>query len=169
MVLTAGCMHLCPGKCWHWTDPADGMQCRLYGSNICGEGGEYETLALGGPLFRHAAIHLDAWDVRLHSPDSVAPVGVLHPVDFYLIPTPGCAHTHQAEAAARTPDEEATQGVSSSLAGVITVPPDFWAAPMRRGQPADARPAGGSALTARCDGLGVRMAWPCLMEANLVS
>lgn len=26
--------------------------CRLYGSNVCGEGGEYETLTLDCPLFK---------------------------------------------------------------------------------------------------------------------
>ncbi|KAG0586955.1 hypothetical protein KC19_2G130800 [Ceratodon purpureus] len=56
----------------------------LYGSNVCGEGGEYETLTLDSPLFKHARIILDEFEVALHSPDQIAPVGVLHPTKFHL-------------------------------------------------------------------------------------
>uniref|UniRef100_A0A0D3B9M1 Diphthine--ammonia ligase n=1 Tax=Brassica oleracea var. oleracea TaxID=109376 RepID=A0A0D3B9M1_BRAOL len=56
----------------------------LYGSNVCGEGGEYETLTLDCPLFTRARIVLDEFEVKLHSPDSIAPVGVLHPTVFHL-------------------------------------------------------------------------------------
>ncbi|CAH8361559.1 unnamed protein product [Eruca vesicaria subsp. sativa] len=56
----------------------------LYGSNVCGEGGEYETLTLDCPLFTRARIVLDEFQVVLHSPDSIAPVGVLHPTIFHL-------------------------------------------------------------------------------------
>jgi len=55
---------------------------RKYGCNICGEGGEYETLTLDCPVFRQASIILDAWQPLLHSEDSVARVGVLHPTNF---------------------------------------------------------------------------------------
>ncbi|KAK9813243.1 hypothetical protein WJX72_011346 [[Myrmecia] bisecta] len=55
----------------------------LYGCNVCGEGGEYETLTLDCPLFTCARIVLDDWTVVLHSPDVVAPVGVLHPTAFH--------------------------------------------------------------------------------------
>ncbi|EOA29968.1 hypothetical protein CARUB_v10013071mg [Capsella rubella] len=55
-----------------------------YGSNVCGEGGEYETLTLDCPLFTNASIVLDEFQVVLHSPDSIAPVGVLHPSTFHL-------------------------------------------------------------------------------------
>ena len=34
-----------------------------YGCNVCGEGGEYETLTLDCPMFTHARIVLDAWEV----------------------------------------------------------------------------------------------------------
>ena len=120
------------------------MQRRLYGSNICGEGGEYETLALGGPLFRHASIRLDKWDVRLHSQDSVAPVGVLHPLAFHLIPKVAEA-ANRDEVAGLTAaasdmrladDSSSSGGDARHLAkGVITVPATFWAAaePSRRG------------------------------------
>lgn len=55
-----------------------------YGINVCGEGGEYETLTLDCPLFRNARIVLDDFEVILHSPDSIAPVGILHPLKFHL-------------------------------------------------------------------------------------
>lgn len=60
--------------------------CRLYQCNVCGEGGEYESLVLDCPLFKQACIVLDKWDTVLHSPDSFAPVGLLHPVAFHLEP-----------------------------------------------------------------------------------
>ncbi|KAK4371458.1 hypothetical protein RND71_010933 [Anisodus tanguticus] len=41
----------------------------LYGINACGEGGEYETLTLDCPLFKA---------------NSIAPVGILHPLAFHL-------------------------------------------------------------------------------------
>ncbi|GMI79146.1 hypothetical protein like AT3G04480 [Hibiscus trionum] len=56
----------------------------LYGINVCGEGGEYETLTLDCPLFHNARIVLDEFQVILHSSDSIAPVGVLHPLKFHL-------------------------------------------------------------------------------------
>lgn len=56
----------------------------LYGINVCGEGGEYETLTLDCPLFQNARIMLDDFQVVLHSSDSIAPVGVLHPLKFHL-------------------------------------------------------------------------------------
>ena len=33
--------------------------CRMYGSYVCGEGGEYESLTLDCPLFLHARIVLE--------------------------------------------------------------------------------------------------------------
>ncbi|KAF8401936.1 hypothetical protein HHK36_012887 [Tetracentron sinense] len=56
----------------------------LYGINVCGEGGEYETLTLDCPLFKNAQIVLDDFQIVLHSSDSIAPVGVLHPSAFHL-------------------------------------------------------------------------------------
>ncbi|XP_022149928.1 diphthine--ammonia ligase isoform X2 [Momordica charantia] len=57
---------------------------KLYGINVCGEGGEYETLTLDCPLFKNARIVLDEYKVMMHSSDSIAPVGILHPVSFHL-------------------------------------------------------------------------------------
>ena len=59
--------------------------CRKYGCNICGEGGEYETLTLDCPMFRRASIVLDAWQTLVQSEDDIAPVGVLHPVQYHLV------------------------------------------------------------------------------------
>ncbi|XP_078442261.1 endoribonuclease [Wolffia australiana] len=56
----------------------------LYGINVCGEGGEYETLTLDCPLFKNAQIILDDFKVLLHSEDSIASVGILHPLAFHL-------------------------------------------------------------------------------------
>lgn len=56
----------------------------LYGINVCGEGGEYETLTLDCPLFTKARIVLDDFHIVLHSSDSIAPVGVLHPLNFHV-------------------------------------------------------------------------------------
>lgn len=56
----------------------------LYGINVCGEGGEYETLTLDCPLFKNARIVLDEFQIVLHSPDTIAPVGILHPLAFHL-------------------------------------------------------------------------------------
>ncbi|CAI0385191.1 unnamed protein product [Linum tenue] len=56
----------------------------LYGINVCGEGGEYETLTLDCPLFTNARIVLDESQIFLASPDSIAPVGILHPSKYHL-------------------------------------------------------------------------------------
>ncbi|KAL4190358.1 hypothetical protein AMTRI_Chr07g24330 [Amborella trichopoda] len=58
----------------------------LYGINVCGEGGEYETLTLDCPLFTDSRIVLDEFQIVLHSSDCIAPVGVLHPSAFHLEP-----------------------------------------------------------------------------------
>ena len=62
------------------------VSCRLYECNVCGEGGEYESLVLDCPLFKHARIVLDSWDLILQSADAFAPVGHLHPVAYHLEP-----------------------------------------------------------------------------------
>jgi uncharacterized protein (TIGR00290 family) len=55
-----------------------------YGCNVCGEGGEYETMTLDCPLFTHGRIILDAWDTVHVSEDSMAPVALLHPTEFHV-------------------------------------------------------------------------------------
>ncbi|GAV82994.1 LOW QUALITY PROTEIN: Ribonuc_L-PSP domain-containing protein/ATP_bind_4 domain-containing protein, partial [Cephalotus follicularis] len=54
------------------------------GIKVCGEGGEYENLTLDCPLFVNAKIVLDEFQVVLLSSNSIAPVGVLHPLMFHL-------------------------------------------------------------------------------------
>lgn len=60
--------------------------CRLYQCNVCGEGGEYESLVLNCPLFKHARIVLDSWHIVHQSTDAFAPVGHLHAVSYHLEP-----------------------------------------------------------------------------------
>jgi len=48
-----------------------------YGSNVCGEGGEYETFTLDCPLFKQRIV-IDESEVVIHSDDAFAPVGFLH-------------------------------------------------------------------------------------------
>ncbi|KAH7299312.1 hypothetical protein KP509_24G004900 [Ceratopteris richardii] len=55
-----------------------------FGINVCGEGGEYETLTLDCPLFKNHRILLDEYEIVQHSADNIAPVGVLHPSKFHL-------------------------------------------------------------------------------------
>ena len=62
------------------------LTCRDHGCNVCGEGGEYETLTLDCPLFTHGSIVLEAWEVVEGPPDPFSPVGHLHPVRFRVQP-----------------------------------------------------------------------------------
>lgn len=62
---------------------------RTFGSNVCGEGGEYESLTLDCPLFTRARIVLEAFDIISHSPGDIAPVAVLRPTSFRLEPKDG--------------------------------------------------------------------------------
>lgn len=54
-----------------------------YGSHVCGEGGEFETLVLWMPLF-HKRIVLDETETVLHSDDAVAPVAYLNVLRCHL-------------------------------------------------------------------------------------
>lgn len=55
-----------------------------YGTNICGEGGEYETLVLDCPLFKRKLI-LDNYEVVCHSKDPFAPVYYIRPTHMHLV------------------------------------------------------------------------------------
>jgi diphthine-ammonia ligase len=48
----------------------------MYGLHICGEGGEYETLTLDSPLFKHRIV-LDETEVVMHTDNEFAPVAYL--------------------------------------------------------------------------------------------
>ncbi|KAJ7973543.1 diphthine--ammonia ligase [Quillaja saponaria] len=82
----------------------------LYGINVCGEGGEYETLTLDCPLFVNARIMLDEYQVVMHSSNSIAPVGVLHPLGFHL--------ENKVDSSALT-FQEKTQEISMEKAGFV--------------------------------------------------
>lgn len=56
----------------------------FYGINVCGEGGEYETLTLDCPLFRCGRIVLDESEIVVAVEDSMAPVAWLKPISFHI-------------------------------------------------------------------------------------
>lgn len=68
-------------KAHHQNDALDVR--RQYGCNICGEGGEYETLVLDCLLFKHACIVLDSWEIDHLSAGDVA---ILRPLSFHTEP-----------------------------------------------------------------------------------
>lgn len=55
-----------------------------YGINVCGEGGEYETLTLNCPLFKKQ-LRIDESEIVIHSDVPFAPVGYLRPLKISLI------------------------------------------------------------------------------------
>mmetsp|Transcript_35745 Transcript_35745/g.79546 ORF Transcript_35745/g.79546 Transcript_35745/m.79546 type:complete len:894 (+) Transcript_35745:147-2828(+) len=58
----------------------------LYGSHVCGEGGEYESMTLDFPLFTKGRIVLDETEVVIQTPDAMAPVAYLVPKSFHIEP-----------------------------------------------------------------------------------
>ena len=61
-----------------------------YGINVCGEGGEYETLTLDCPLFTCGKIVIDEREIVVVSKDSLAPVGWCKPTAFHVEKKEGC-------------------------------------------------------------------------------
>ncbi|CDJ64975.1 YLR143W-like protein, related [Eimeria necatrix] len=59
---------------------------RQYDFHICGEGGEYETLTLDCPLFEKGSIEVSNWQPICHSDDPVAPVWLLSPTEWRVVP-----------------------------------------------------------------------------------
>lgn len=55
-----------------------------YGTNVCGEGGEYETLVLNCPLYKRKRLILDSYELVCHSKDVFAPVYYLRPTQMSL-------------------------------------------------------------------------------------
>ncbi|CAI5981745.1 unnamed protein product [Closterium sp. NIES-64] len=90
--------------------------CIKFGVNVCGEGGEYETLTLDCPLFKHARIVVDSSHIILHSPDPVAPVGVLRITAFHV------ARKTQ-DGAAAAPADAAAVPADAAAADVALPPP----------------------------------------------
>ena len=56
-----------------------------YGCNVCGEGGEYESLTLDCPLFKHKKIVIDQSELQVHSDCQFSPVAYLNLKKFHLI------------------------------------------------------------------------------------
>lgn len=56
-----------------------------YGINVCGEGGEYESLTLDCPLFKKKRISVDEYQLCIHSNDAFAQVGYLLLKKFHLV------------------------------------------------------------------------------------
>ncbi|CAO1634118.1 unnamed protein product [Parajaminaea phylloscopi] len=56
-----------------------------YGSHICGEGGEYETLTLDCPLFKKSRIELQETELVLHSDSGFASVAFLRVLKARLV------------------------------------------------------------------------------------
>lgn len=54
-----------------------------YAINVCGEGGEYESLTLDCPLFVKRIV-VDQFEIVVHSDDAWAPVGYLRPIAMHL-------------------------------------------------------------------------------------
>jgi len=50
---------------------------KKYGFNVCGEGGEYESLTLDCPIYKKK-LEIKETEIILHSPDIFSPVGYLH-------------------------------------------------------------------------------------------
>lgn len=55
-----------------------------YGTNICGEGGEYETMVLDCPLYKKR-LNIDSQKVICHSNDVFAPVYYIRPEEMHLV------------------------------------------------------------------------------------
>ncbi|RWS25830.1 diphthine--ammonia ligase-like protein [Leptotrombidium deliense] len=55
-----------------------------YGINVCGEGGEYETLTLNCPLFKKKLV-IDESETIVHSDDAFAAVAYLKPLKISVI------------------------------------------------------------------------------------
>ncbi|KAK2079862.1 hypothetical protein QBZ16_002257 [Prototheca wickerhamii] len=53
-----------------------------YGSNVCGEGGEYETLTLDCPAFSFGRVALDRWEAA--RAEEAGDVAVLRPLAFHV-------------------------------------------------------------------------------------
>lgn len=56
-----------------------------YKTNVCGEGGEYETLVLDCPLFKKKRLSLEEFDIICHSNDIFAPVYYMKPTKIQLV------------------------------------------------------------------------------------
>eukprot|EP00920_Eleutheroschizon_duboscqi_P018964 GHVT01045054.1.p1 GENE.GHVT01045054.1~~GHVT01045054.1.p1 ORF type:complete len:212 (-),score=54.71 GHVT01045054.1:326-961(-) len=61
-----------------------------FGFHVCGEGGEFETLALDSPMHKKKLV-IDGWECVEHSSGDIAPVLLLNPTAWHTeakVPTP---------------------------------------------------------------------------------
>lgn len=121
---------------------------RRYGSNVCGEGGEYESLTLDCPLFARGRIVLDSWRAVAVSEDSLAPIALLHPTAFHVVAKgpAGAAAGVAAEAAGGGSGAEAAaaaapDAAADAAAAVIEVPDSYAALAPAAPAPPDAAQA----------------------------
>ena len=56
-----------------------------FGMNVCGEGGEYESLTLDCPLFKRKKILIDESEMKIHSNDAFAQVAYLQFKKYHLV------------------------------------------------------------------------------------
>lgn len=96
-----------------------------YGLNVCGEGGEYETLTLDCPLFKHGCLVLDSWECVSVLEDSMAPVALLHPTSFHVEYKPSDRSADRTSL--HTPIEGGSMRYFSDGGRVIQVPDAFVA------------------------------------------
>jgi diphthine-ammonia ligase len=98
-----------------------------FGCNVCGEGGEYETLTLDCPAFVCGRIVLDSWDSILVDDNAMAPVAFLHPTAF---------HFEEKRSTNSVDQSDSTTNCSANLRapplrqGVVIQVPDEFCAPM---------------------------------------
>ncbi len=89
ILIKVACMGLKPEK--HLGQSISQMKPHLkdlevkYGANVCGEGGEYETLTLDCPLFKKKKISILETQMKIHSDDAFAQVGYLIFKQFCLV------------------------------------------------------------------------------------
>jgi diphthine-ammonia ligase len=55
-----------------------------FGANVCGEGGEFESLVIDCPLFKRKRLRIDETQVVIHADDAFAQVGYLLLKKFHL-------------------------------------------------------------------------------------
>lgn len=89
ILIKVACMGLKPEK--HLGKSISEMKSYLqeletkFGANVCGEGGEYETLTLDCPLFKSKKISILETEMKIHSNDAFAQVGYLVFKQFCLV------------------------------------------------------------------------------------
>jgi hypothetical protein len=87
---------------------------RKFAVHVCGEGGEYESLTLDGPLFRQRIV-LDETEAVVHANDAFAPVTYLRVRRAHLEPKPDAPPTEHAALVAYCRDLLEGAGCASGM------------------------------------------------------